>query len=62
MAGFLQVNEPSVFVMMEDLLFSQLFFPSTGKTAMFDRKNKQYKPLPGASQPDMVQTSPEWSP
>jgi hypothetical protein len=50
MAGFLQVNETSVFVMMEDLLFSQLFFPSTGKTAMFDRKNKQYRLLPGASQ------------
>ena len=56
------VNETSVFVMMEDLFFSQLFFPSTGQIAIFDRKTKQYKLLPGASQPDMVQTSPEWSP
>lgn len=56
------VNETSVFVMMEDLFFSQLFFPSTGQIAIFDRKTNQYKLLPGASQPDMVQTSPEWSP
>jgi len=56
------VNETSVFVMMEDLFFSQLFFPSTGQIVIFDRKTKQYKLLPGASQPHMVETSPEWSP
>jgi hypothetical protein len=62
MAGFLQLNETSVFVMMEDLFFSKLFFPSRGQIAIFDRKTNQFKLLPGASQPNMVQASPEWSP
>lgn len=56
------VNETSVFVMMDDLYFSQLFFPSTGQIAIFDRKKETYRLLPGASLETMVQTSPSWSP
>ncbi len=60
MAG--TVNETSVFVMMDDIEFSQLFFPSTGQIAIFDIRQNTYYPLPGASDADRVQTSPGWSP
>ncbi len=56
------VNETSVFVMMDDLYFSQLFFPATGQIAIFDRKTEQYRSLPGANLETMVQTAPSWSP
>jgi Tol biopolymer transport system component len=56
------VNETSVFVMMDDLFFSQLFFPATGQIAVFDRKKKIYGLLPGANLDTMVQTAPSWSP
>ena len=55
------VNETSVFVMMDDLYFSQLFFPSTGQIAIFDHATKNLKLLPGASLETMVQTAPAWS-
>ena len=56
------VNESSVFVMMDDIRFSQLFFPATGQLAIFDVAKNRFFPLPGASESDRVQTSPEWSP
>jgi hypothetical protein len=56
------VNETSVFVMMEDLLFSQLFYPSTGQIAIFNTRTKNFSLLPGASLGDRVQTTPAWSP
>lgn len=56
------VNETSVFVMMDDLYFSQLFYPSTGQIAIFNRKKETYKLLPGASLETRVQTAPSWSP
>lgn len=56
------VNETSVFVMLDDIRFSQLFFPSTGQIAIFDTLQNKKFPLPGASDPDRVQTSPGWSP
>ena len=56
------VNETSVFVMMDDLYFSQLFYPSTGQIAIFDQKLKKYSPLTGADNLKIVQTGPTWSP
>ena len=56
------VNETSVFVMMNDIQFSQLFFPATGHIAIFDRQASKPFLLPGADHPDRVQTSPAWSP
>jgi len=56
------VNETSVFVMMDDLFFSQLFYPSTGQIAIFNTRTKKFNLLPGASLDNMVQTSPAWSP
>ena len=56
------VNEISVFVMMDDLFFSQLFYPATGRIAIFDTRTKHFSLLPGASLDSRVQTSPSWSP
>lgn len=56
------VNETSVFVMLDNLQFSQLFFPATGHIAIFDRTRNRYFPLAGADAPGQVQTSAAWSP
>lgn len=56
------VSETSVFVMIDNLYFSQLFFPATGRIAVFDSHENKFNPLPGADRPDMVQTGPAWSP
>lgn len=56
------VGETSVFVMIDDLYFSQLFFPATGQIACCDRKTREMFFVPGADLPGYVQTGPEWSP
>jgi Tol biopolymer transport system component len=56
------VNETSVFVMMDDLFFSQLFYPSTGHIAIFNTQSKRFGLLPGASFNHSVQTTPAWRP
>jgi len=56
------VDETSVFVMMEDLFFSQLFFPATGRIGIFDTKTKCFFRLPGADLDDRVHTAPAWHP
>jgi hypothetical protein len=56
------VNETSVFVMMDDLFFSQLFYPATGQIAVFHTATRRFHLLPGADRTDRVQTGPAWSP
>ncbi len=56
------VREKSLFVMFEDLMYSQLFFPITGKIAIYDRKKDRIQLLHGAARRDRVQTCPEFSP
>lgn len=56
------VNETSVFVMMDDVYFSQLFFPATGQIGIFDTRTKAFRLLPGADREDRVQTAPAWRP
>jgi len=56
------VNETSVFVMMDDVYFSQLFFPATGQIGIFDTRTKAFSLLPGADLEDRVQTAPAWRP
>ncbi len=56
------VNETSVFVMMDDLYFSQLFYPATGQIAIFDTRTGGFSLLPGADFHDRVQTAPAWRP
>lgn len=45
-----------------DLAFTQVFYPTRGVLAWYDRKAGTMKPLPGADDPRYVQTSAFWSP
>ncbi len=42
--------------------FNQVFFPTRGILAWYDREAKKLRPLPGANDPKFVQTSAFWSP
>jgi pentatricopeptide repeat protein len=56
------VKDRSVFVAMPDLMISQLFFPIKGILVVYDRETGQFSPLPGADDPQYVQTNAAWSP
>jgi hypothetical protein len=45
-----------------DYQFLQVFFPTRGTLAWYDRAAGQVHPLPGADDPRYVQTNPVWSP
>lgn len=46
----------------EDFRFLQVFYPTRGVLAWYDRKEQRMRPLPGADDPHFVQTSAFWSP
>ena len=56
------VKDQSVFVDKPDLAFSQLFFPVKGILAVYSRRSGTFSALPGADDPDYVQSNPSWSP
>jgi tetratricopeptide (TPR) repeat protein len=56
------VKDKSVFVPKPDLAFSQLFFPFKGILAVYDRQANTFQSLPGADDPQYVQSNPAWSP
>jgi tetratricopeptide (TPR) repeat protein len=56
------VKDKSVFVPQPDLAFSQLFFPLKGILCIYDRQERTFRALPGADDPDYVQSNPAWSP
>jgi tetratricopeptide (TPR) repeat protein len=56
------VKDRSVFVPVDNLEYSQLFFPIKGILAVYDRESKKFYELNGANNPDMVQSNPNWSP
>ena len=56
------VRDESVFVAKPDLAFSQLFFPVKGILCVYDRQTKSFAALPGADDPQFVQSNPTWSP
>jgi tetratricopeptide (TPR) repeat protein len=45
-----------------DIQFSQVFYPTRGILAWYDKDAKTMRPLPGADDPRYVQTSAFWSP
>src|SRR5262245_6026644 len=55
------VRDRSVFVAMPDLMISQLFFPIKGILVVYDRETHTFAPLPGADDPQYVQTNAVWS-
>ena len=56
------VKDRSVFVPMDDLAYSQRFFPVQGILAACDRERKTYAALAGADDPAYVQANAVWSP
>ncbi len=56
------VKDRSVFVALDDLMISQLFFPIKGILVVYDRETETFFSLPGADDPKYVQTNPVWSP
>jgi len=56
------VKDRSVFVAIPDLMISQLFFPIKGILVVYDRETKTFTALPGADDPQYVQTNAVWSP
>ncbi len=56
------VKDRSVFVAVDNLEYSQLFFPIKGIIAVYDRQTKKFYELNGASDKKYVQSNPNWSP
>ena len=56
------VKDASVFVPKPELAFSQLFFPIKGILCVYDRQAQTFNSLPGADDPQYVQSNPCWSP
>ncbi len=56
------VKDKSVFVPRPDLAFSQLFFPFQGILCVYDRQTGAFASLPGADDPNYVQSNATWSP
>ena len=56
------VKDRSVFVAIPDIMYSQLFFPIKGILVVYDREKKTFTALPGADDPQYVQTNAVWSP
>jgi Flp pilus assembly protein TadD len=56
------VKDRAVFVATPDIWYSQLFFPIKGILVVYDTRTGSFKPLPGADDPEYVQSNPTWSP
>lgn len=56
------VRDRSVFVPTPGLAFSQLFFPIRGILVVYSRETGEFSALPGADDPQYVQSNPSWSP
>jgi len=56
------VKDRAVFVATPEITFSQLFFPIKGILVVYDTQTKTFQALPGADDPQYVQSNPSWSP
>jgi len=56
------VKDRSVFVPVDDLYYSQLFFPLKGILVYYDRETGKFDALRGADDKRFVQSNPAWSP
>ena len=56
------VKDRAVFVATPGIEFSQLFFPIKGILVVYDIEAGTFAPLPGADDPEYVQSNPTWSP
>lgn len=56
------LKDRSFFSKVDDLEYSQLFFPLKGILVYYDLKTRSYHALPGADDKKYVQSNPSWSP
>jgi len=56
------VRDRSIFLDQDDPYFSQLFFPVIGILAYYDTETGKFHDLPGADNPEYVQSNGVWSP
>ena len=56
------VKDRSVFAAVDELDYSQRFFPVAGILVIYDRQTKSFFPLKGADDRKYVQSNPVWSP
>lgn len=56
------VNEETFVANFEDHEFVQVFYPTRGILAYYDRETDEIKALPGADDPEYVHCNPVWSP
>lgn len=56
------VKDRSVFVPVDNLEYSQLFFPIKGIIAVYNRESGKFYELQGACDKNYVQSNPNWSP
>lgn len=56
------LKDRSVFVKIDNLEFSQLFFPIKGILVFYDKMTKQFKALKGADDKSFLQSNPNWFP
>ena len=56
------INESIFIVNYPDFRFCQTFYPTRGIIAIYDRKTKEIRRLPGADLEEYVQGNPVWSP
>lgn len=56
------LKDRSVFVKIDNLEYSQLFFPIKGILVYYDRETKKFKQLKGADDRKFVNSNPSWSP
>jgi len=56
------LKDRSVFVKIDNLEYSQLFFPIKGILVYYDRETKKFKSLKGADDKRYVNSNPTWSP
>lgn len=56
------IREKRIFIQINDLDFSELFFPYKGILACYDLNSGRFFNVPGADDPDFVHVGPDWSP
>ena len=56
------INDKSIVAAKGELAYSQVFLPVRGILAVYNLETGAMTPLPGANDPQYVQTNPSWSP
>lgn len=55
------LKDAEIFVALEDIEYSNFFFPIKGILVVHDRVEDTFRALPGADDPNFIQSNPHWS-